>query len=150
MDNFKNWPPTLAKHEIEQLLHYAVSWGLSHGFVMRPSGAQVEIVSVKDNNTQEITEGQMNASIAMHAPFALFPSPFPKLAYTKALQLQPHFNQLVHAVSEDHAFLDQLFSQLLHLDLLSYNVTLDYHMWMNLLENYIRYGKMLKTFPDKV
>eukprot|EP00127_Corallochytrium_limacisporum_P000834 Clim_evm10s26 gene=Clim_evmTU10s26 len=40
-----------------------------------------------------------------HAPFALLPSPIPRMEYKKALTLQPILNELVQQVAEDADFL---------------------------------------------
>ncbi|KAL2918766.1 Glutathione synthetase [Polyrhizophydium stewartii] len=50
--------------------------------------------------------------LAVHAPLALFPSPYPRECYDLALQLQPHFNNLVDRIARDSAFLDQVMARL--------------------------------------
>ena len=54
--------------------------------------------------------------LATHAPLSLLPSPFPRSAFEHARALQPHFNRLVHAISRDHAFLDDVVSSLAGVD----------------------------------
>ena len=43
-----------------------------------------------------------------HAPFTLFPSPFPREAFEEAKRVQQDFNLLVHKVSLDHEYLSQI------------------------------------------
>lgn len=40
-----------------------------------------------------------------HAPISLFPSPFPRSCYEKAMNVQTTYNELMHAVAHDKQFL---------------------------------------------
>ncbi|KAI8913531.1 glutathione synthase [Gorgonomyces haynaldii] len=48
----------------------------------------------------------------VHAPFALYPSPFPKDLYERAKQIQPLFNHLVHQMAQDKQFLESVMNEL--------------------------------------
>ncbi len=43
----------------------------------------------------------------VHAPFSLLPSPFPRQAFSQAIELAPLFNLLADRVSQDAEFLQQ-------------------------------------------
>jgi glutathione synthase len=47
----------------------------------------------------------------MHAPFALFPTPFPQSKWNQASDLAPIFNELVDRVSLDGQFLQESLSR---------------------------------------
>jgi glutathione synthase len=80
-----DWPPTLPKEKHQELQDIATDWATQNGLIIR---------SVTDGNPT-----------AIHAPFALFPSPFPKSGYQFANEIQPLFNSLVDRVARDHEFL---------------------------------------------
>jgi glutathione synthase len=41
----------------------------------------------------------------IHAPFSLFPTPFPAAEFQRVQRLMPHFSALVHAISADTQYL---------------------------------------------
>ncbi len=49
----------------------------------------------------------------VHAPFSLLPSPFPRQAFSQAIELAPLFNLLVDRVSQDAEFLQQTLARYL-------------------------------------
>ena len=54
---------------------------------------------------------------ALHfAPFLLFPSPFPKVEFERALKLQPVLNELMHRVAHDRKFLEQTLQNTIKVD----------------------------------
>jgi glutathione synthase len=87
---FANWPPSLSDAQKAELVQQAIDWSTAHGLLLRTgTGAD-----------------------AVHVPFALFPSPFPRLAFqqvTGAMQLS--LNRLVHRISLDHQFLESIFEK---------------------------------------
>ncbi|KAI9146466.1 eukaryotic glutathione synthase [Paraphysoderma sedebokerense] len=101
-----SWPPALSEQQYTALKDLAVDWALAHGLVLRA------LVPAKDNPQKRITS---NASV-IHAPFALFPTPFPKKCYTHAKDLQHLFNLLVHKISLDHQFLEDVMETLSKVD----------------------------------
>ena len=90
MDAFQNWPPTLPTNVRDELKDQAIDYALSKGLLMRSAHHQNHV---------------------HHAPFTLFPSPYPLKAYQHALELQPLWNLLVDRMSEDAAFIDSVFSK---------------------------------------
>jgi len=83
-------PPTLLNEVVES----AKDWAISHGLVMK----------FKENPT-----------LSKHAPFVLFPSPFPTYLYNEAFQVQKDFQTLFHRASLDHEFIkDSLKSVIIH------------------------------------
>ena len=78
-----------SKHKIPstlvgEVVDSARDWATSHGLVMKN----------KDNPT-----------LCKHAPFVLFPSPFPSYLYNEAFQVQKDFQTLFHRASLDHDFI---------------------------------------------
>ncbi len=49
----------------------------------------------------------------VHAPFSLLPSPFPRQAFSQAIELAPLFNLLADRVSQDAEFLQQTLARYL-------------------------------------
>ncbi|KAI7904154.1 glutathione synthase [Cokeromyces recurvatus] len=78
----------------------AIDWALSHGLVIRPTKDQIT------NNT----------SFVMHAPFALYPSPFPLEEFEKAKSLQQTWNTLIHKMSRDDDLISETMETLSKLD----------------------------------
>eukprot|EP01102_Stenamoeba_stenopodia_P005562 TRINITY_DN16319_c0_g1_i1.p1 TRINITY_DN16319_c0_g1~~TRINITY_DN16319_c0_g1_i1.p1 ORF type:complete len:462 (+),score=117.64 TRINITY_DN16319_c0_g1_i1:47-1432(+) len=74
---------------METIVEDAISWSLAHGFsIIAPA----------------ISESAP-AFLAVHAPFALRPSPFPAEAFQQAVELAKDYNELYHHVSRDSQFL---------------------------------------------
>ena len=44
----------------------------------------------------------------INAPISLIPTPFPANAFRDAVRIQPLYNQLVHDISQDDAFLKEI------------------------------------------
>ncbi|KAJ3276092.1 hypothetical protein HDV01_006262 [Terramyces sp. JEL0728] len=76
---FGVWPPNLPEEKQQELLKLAIDWATANGLIVRSAGTEM----------------------AVHAPFALFPSPFPKQGYELAHKIQPLFNILVDRVAKD-------------------------------------------------
>ena len=87
---FASWPPSLNDQQLDLLKTSAINYAMAKGILMLP------------------VENQNN-SLAAHAPFALFPSPFPRAGYEYAVKVQPMFNKLVHHLSQDNAFIEEVF-----------------------------------------
>lgn len=64
----------------------AKDWALSHGIVMK---------------------NQQNESVANHAPFTLFPTPFPPYLYSEAMDIQKDFQLLFYRASQDFEFIKE-------------------------------------------
>ncbi|KAG0344186.1 hypothetical protein BG004_004663, partial [Podila humilis] len=97
---------TLTEEQLTILKDAALDFALSHGLVVRPPPAPV-------------SSGQDQAVLStgvINAPISLFPTPFPKRAFQDALQIQPLYNQLVHDISEDDAFLKEIMESLSTVD----------------------------------
>ncbi|KAK2465274.1 hypothetical protein APHAL10511_002628 [Amanita phalloides] len=90
--NFKysEWPPAISKSQLENLSIHATTYALAHAFLYLPSGT---------------TQPPLPAS-AIHAPFALLPSPFPRALFVEAKKLQRLFNVLYAQIAMDDEFLD--------------------------------------------
>jgi len=88
------WPPTLPIEQIDYLTLQATTYALACGLLYLPP-----------------TNGQPLPPIpasAIHAPFALFPTPFPRALFERAQRLQHIYNVLYARVASDDAFLDDI------------------------------------------
>ncbi|KAG0287561.1 hypothetical protein BGZ96_008524 [Linnemannia gamsii] len=93
---------TLNDTQLAILKDAALDFALSHGLVVRPPP------SADDAATSQ--GGVINA------PVALFPTPFPINAFNNAVKIQPLYNQLVHDISQDDAFLKEIMESLSSVD----------------------------------
>ncbi|KAK2365082.1 glutathione synthetase, chloroplastic [Trifolium repens] len=89
-------------HTIDQQLLYNVAydalvWASLHGLLMGDKSYQ--------------KSGMVPGVGLMHAPFALFPTPFPQSKWNQASDLAPIFNELVDRVSLDAQFLQESLSR---------------------------------------
>ncbi|KAJ3032877.1 hypothetical protein HDV00_007011 [Rhizophlyctis rosea] len=97
------YPPPLSPDRLAELQGHAIDWAVAHGLVVRAPA-------------QLVTEAAASAPVVTHAPFALFPSPFPKEAYNQAVELQPLYNELVDVMSLDGEFLRGVMESLSQVD----------------------------------
>ncbi|KAI8817461.1 glutathione synthase [Fimicolochytrium jonesii] len=95
-------PSTLSDADLADLRDHAVDWALAHGLVIRAPPTSTTPTS--------------NIPLTTHAPFALFPSPFPRKAFEFAVKIQPLFNQLVESVARDRGFLEETMESLSKVD----------------------------------
>ncbi|CAG4939199.1 unnamed protein product [Colias eurytheme] len=65
------------------------------------------------------------------APFVLLPSPFPRTEFTKAIDLQPVLNELMHKVAHDDEFLEKTLQNALQVD--DFTAKL-YDVWLKVRE----------------
>ncbi|CAG7852736.1 Glutathione synthetase {ECO:0000256/PIRNR:PIRNR001558} Short=GSH-S {ECO:0000256/PIRNR:PIRNR001558}; {ECO:0000256/PIRNR:PIRNR001558} [Serendipita indica DSM 11827] len=91
------WPPSLSQAQLDELLLQATTYALAHGLLYLPP------------NSSNLPPPAIPAS-AIHAPFALFPTPFPRHLFEHAMKLQRIYNVLYTRVASDEAFLDQILS----------------------------------------
>ncbi|GAA5900487.1 hypothetical protein JCM5296_001560 [Sporobolomyces johnsonii] len=89
-----DWPPTLSPEHEQALLALASDYSLSHGLVLRP------LPSPADHAISQTS--------AIHAPYSLFPSPFPARLFQQARDLQPLYNQLYAAITANDPFLEEV------------------------------------------
>ena len=91
----ESWPPNLSDSQLEALTLLATTYALSHGLVYLP-----------------VAKVQPPApTSAIHAPLALFPSPFPRKLFVHAQKLQRTYNILYARVASDIAFLDRVMGE---------------------------------------
>ena len=86
------WPPEISDQQREQLTLLATTYALSHGLIYLPPA-----------NVQPPAP-----TSAIHAPLALFPSPFPREQFELAKRLQREYNVLYARVAMDEEFLDRV------------------------------------------
>ncbi|TPX34917.1 glutathione synthase [Synchytrium microbalum] len=96
------YPPIDATSPLAHEVAYnAIDYAMSRGLVVRAPAS----VSTSED-----------VPIVTHAPFALFPTPFPKSAYENAVELQPIFNKLVDCCARDHEFITEAMESLSKVD----------------------------------
>ncbi|KAG1473679.1 hypothetical protein G6F56_000822 [Rhizopus delemar] len=95
------YPPQISEKELNKTLTIAIDWALAHGLVVRPS--------------VEKTLFANNAAVT-HAPFALYPTPFPRKEFEKAKVLQQPWNTLIHKMSQDESLIAETMETLSTLD----------------------------------
>jgi hypothetical protein len=85
------WPPACSQPQSDVILTQATDYALSHGLVLRPNPP--------------------NLTHAIHGPFALFPTPFPRALFEQVQALQPAYNDLYANLASDEHFLEQVIGQ---------------------------------------
>ena len=85
-------PPAITDQQREELTLRATTYALSHGLIYLP---------VADVQPPAPTS-------AIHAPLALFPSPFPRKQFELAKRLQHAYNVLYARIALDEEFLDRV------------------------------------------
>ncbi|KAF8073575.1 glutathione synthase [Lyophyllum atratum] len=86
------WPPTLTKAQVDELTLLATSYAFSNGLLYLPPAER----------QPPIPES------AIHAPLALFPSPFPRSIFEHAKRIQRTYNVLYSRIAQDEEFLDRI------------------------------------------
>lgn len=90
------YPPTISSNDRQTIVTDAIDWALAHGLVVRP--------------TVDKQQHFKNQSAVTHAPFALYPTPFPRAEFEKAKGLQQPWNTLIHQLSLDDALIKKAMS----------------------------------------
>ncbi|KAI0780868.1 glutathione synthase [Trametes elegans] len=86
------WPPEVTDEQRDTLTLLAATYALTHGLVyLPPADVQPPV-----------------PTSAIHAPLALFPSPFPRAQFELAQRLQKTYNTLYARVALDEDFLDRV------------------------------------------
>lgn len=92
MFDFAAWPPELSREQLEKLTLYAATYSLCNGNIHLPPAGRQPVIP----------------TTAIYAPFALFPSPFPRRLFEKARKLQRSYNILYSRIAMDVEFLDRV------------------------------------------
>jgi glutathione synthase len=82
------YPPRLSLEDEKELLEIASDYSLSHGLVLRPL--------------------DLSTTSSIHAPYSLYPSPFPKRLFNQAINLQKSYNELYAKITTDDEFLEKV------------------------------------------
>lgn len=94
------WPPAVSEEELKELTLLATTYALSHGLQYLPVADPPPITPTS----------------AIHAPLALFPTPFPRKAFLEAQRLQSLYNLLYARVAMDEGFLDRVMGKIGKID----------------------------------
>ena len=90
-----DWPPPLTKGQIETLALEANTFALTKGLSYLPKpGATANASSIPVS--------------AIHAPYTLLPTPFPRRLFQLAQRLQPLYNLLYSRIASDTVLLDRI------------------------------------------
>lgn len=87
----------LPKEELEELIDKAKDWTLMNGMCLR-------------------SKVNFNRDVLQFAPFALFPSPFPREEFQNACDIQIILNTLIHRVAHDYDFLKETLQETIKVD----------------------------------
>ncbi|XP_022125480.2 glutathione synthetase isoform X1 [Pieris rapae] len=105
-------PLPLDNKVLSSVVEKAKDWALMHGVGMRD-------------------KAHFSKDTIQIAPFVLLPSPFPRTEFTKAVDLQPVLNELMHKVSHDDEFLEKTLQNALEVD--DFTAKL-YNIWIKVRE----------------
>ncbi|CAF4858427.1 unnamed protein product [Pieris macdunnoughi] len=105
-------PLPLDNKVLSNVVEKAKDWALMHGVGMRD-------------------KAHFSKDTIQIAPFVLLPSPFPRTEFTKAVDLQPVLNELMHKVSHDDEFLEKTLQNALEVD--DFTAKL-YNIWIKVRE----------------
>ena len=96
--------PPLPKDLLDTLTLTANAYAAAHGIQVE---TKVISSSNSNNNNNNVDTTKASTKTYQMAPMSLLPQAYPRTAFLSAVQLAPHFNRLVHAVSQDSDFLVQ-------------------------------------------
>lgn len=88
------WPPELTEAQRKELTNLATTYALAKGLGYLP--------------LPQPNQPPDGPSSAIHGPFTLLPSPFPRNLFTRAQRLQRTYNVLYARIARDVAFLDRV------------------------------------------
>ncbi|GAA5881206.1 hypothetical protein JCM16303_004842 [Sporobolomyces ruberrimus] len=89
-----DYPPRLEAQEESELLEVASDYSLSHGLVLRPVPSS--------------PSSPLSTTTSIHAPYSLYPTPFPSHLFKQAIDLQPAYNALYANITTNDEFLKQV------------------------------------------
>lgn len=110
---FPPWPPNLPDYEIKELVAHATDYALAQGLVVRPFPS----APGEEEKSADPRNGNIPQSAAvLHAPFSLFPTPFPRSCYQEAFAIQVLYNELYARVAGDREFLRSTLADVIRVD----------------------------------
>ena len=103
MDPSSYPPTTLPDNFKHHLVEASKDWSIAHGLAVRVSTNHKDAGAATDS-----AEGHDTNALVTTAPITLFPSPFPRTCFEKALELQPAYNELYAAIAGDEEWLEEI------------------------------------------
>ncbi|CEP16611.1 hypothetical protein [Parasitella parasitica] len=94
------YPPKVSSNELQNTVLVAIDYALAHGLIVRPT----------------VDKQLTNNAAVTHAPFALYPTPFPRREFEKAKSIQQSWNTLIHKMSQDDQLISEIMETLSKLD----------------------------------
>lgn len=89
------YPPVLEDEESRWLVHVVKDWSVGNGLAVRPPVS----LAPEEIDPQGI--------LATNVPVTLFPSPFPKICFEQAEDIQTAYNELYARISQDEEFISR-------------------------------------------
>lgn len=93
-----DWPPSVTPSRLAYLTSLSRDYALSHSIVYRP---------LLSSSSSTPSGGDFSTSV-IHAPFALFPTPFPRPLFRLAQNVQKAYNALYACIAADFDFLEKV------------------------------------------
>ncbi|KAG8999655.1 hypothetical protein FRB94_003870 [Tulasnella sp. JGI-2019a] len=93
----RSWPPTLNERQLEEITKLATTYALAKGFAYLPI-----------QSSDQVPNSDITPHSAIHAPFTLFPTPFPRALFERALRIQRAYSVLYSRIALDVPFLDRV------------------------------------------
>ena len=88
------YPPKLPEDAIADITKVAVDYALANSIIFRP--------------LPQSTDAAPSLNSAIHGPFSLYPTPFPRTEFDKAVALQLAYNVLYANIANDPDFLESV------------------------------------------
>ncbi|VDN52627.1 unnamed protein product [Dracunculus medinensis] len=104
MDNYPVKIGSLSREKVQILIEDAIDWAHGNGMVMRKGSCE------------------KTSDFCQFAPFTLFPTPFPRKLFEKALEMQQAMNLLYFRISWDYEFLVESHREVIKTDAFTRNL----------------------------
>ena len=91
-----SYPPQPSAAEVENIAGLVKDWSIANGLAVRPPPA----FNLGDLDPHNV--------LATTAPVTLFPSPFPRVCFEQAEDIQKAYNQLYASLAQDEEFLKDI------------------------------------------
>ncbi|KAG8885934.1 hypothetical protein FRB98_001540 [Tulasnella sp. 332] len=92
-----SWPPSLDHTQLEEITKIAATYALAKGFAYLPV-----------QSSDQLLDSDIIPHSAIHAPFTLYPTPFPRTLFERALRIQRAYSILYARIALDMPFLDRV------------------------------------------
>ncbi|KAI9706587.1 MAG: hypothetical protein M1836_003594 [Candelina mexicana] len=101
---YPQYPPELTQEQSQYLLTTVKDWSIAHGLAVRAPASFIP------------EEVDPTGVVAITAPVALFPSPFPRSCFEEARAIQTAYNEIYSAIAQDEKWLGGIVEDLIKVD----------------------------------